>query len=58
MLTYLAMYDTYAGVINDLTNLPPHMPGLQQPEVDASAKAAVATAVHLIKFISQPKSFF
>jgi hypothetical protein len=40
MPTYLAMYDAYAGVINDLTNLPPHMPSLPQPSIGASVKAA------------------
>jgi hypothetical protein len=34
------MYDAYAGVINDLTNLPPHMPSLPQPSIGASVKAA------------------
>jgi hypothetical protein len=45
---HLAMYDAYAGVSNDPTNLPPYLDlsSLLPPNPGASADAAVAAAAH------------
>jgi Vanadium chloroperoxidase N-terminal domain len=45
-IVHLAMYDAYAGVRNDKTNLPPYLPDLPSPDPGASADAAVAAAAH------------
>jgi len=59
-IVHLAMYDAYAGVIKDSTNLPPYMTGLPQPAAGASAKAAVAAAAHatLSSLFPSQKAFF
>jgi vanadium chloroperoxidase len=59
-IIHLAMYDAYAGVINDSTNLPPYMTGLPQPTAGASAKAAVAAAAHatLSSLFPSQRAFF
>ncbi|NJO66706.1 MAG: hypothetical protein HC832_04215 [Leptolyngbyaceae cyanobacterium RM1_405_57] len=62
-IVHLAMYDAYAGVRgNPLTpiNLSSYLPGLPNPDLNASAAAATAAAAHAtlsILFPSQ-KSFF
>ena len=45
-IVHLAMYDAYAGVINDATNLPRYIAGSPSPVPGASANAAVAAAAH------------
>jgi hypothetical protein len=48
-IVHLAMYDAYAGVINDPANLPRYMPvppAPPAPGAGASADAAVAAAAH------------
>lgn len=45
-IVHLAMYDAYAGVINNVTQLPPYTPGLPAPDAGASPDAAVAAAAH------------
>jgi hypothetical protein len=45
-IVHLAMYDAYAGVINNATHLPPYTPGLPSPGANASPDAAVAAAAH------------
>lgn len=59
-IVHLAMYDAYAGVINDPTNLPPYLPSLPAPVPGASADAAVAAAAHatLSKLFPSQKPFF
>jgi len=59
-IVHLAMYDAYAGVINDPTNLPPYLPGLPAAPPGASADAAVAAAAHatLSKLFPSQKTFF
>jgi len=42
-IIHLAMYDAYAGVVKNPTNLPPYLPGLPAPVAGASAAAAHAT---------------
>jgi len=44
-MVHLAMYDAYAGVINDVTNLPPYIGGIPAPS-NASPNAAVAAAAY------------
>lgn len=58
-IVHLAMYDAYAGVVQD-PNLPPYMPNLPPAPPGASAQAAVAAAAHgtlSVLFPSQ-KAFF
>jgi len=59
-IVHLAMYDAYAGVINDPANLPPYLSGLAMPVPGASADAAVAAAAHatLSKLFPSQKPFF
>ncbi len=59
-IVHLGMYDAYAGVINDSTNLPHYLPGLPAPAAGASADAAVAAAAHatLSKLFPSQKAFF
>jgi Vanadium chloroperoxidase N-terminal domain/PAP2 superfamily len=48
-IVHLAMYDAYAGIINDATNLPRYIPAPPSPGAGASPdaqKAAVAAAAH------------
>lgn len=45
-IVHLAMYDAYAGVINNPLTLPPYLPGLPAPAAGASSAAAVAAAAH------------
>jgi len=45
-IIYLAMYDAYAGVINDATNLPRYISTPPSPGGGASPDAAVAAAAH------------
>jgi vanadium chloroperoxidase len=59
-IVHLAMYDAYAGVIQDPTHLPPYLPGLPVPSVGAAADAAVAAAAYttLARLFPSQKSFF
>lgn len=59
-IVHLAMYDAYAGVVNDPGNLPPYLPGLPAPDPAASEDAAVAAAAHatLSKLFPSQKAFF
>src|SRR3954452_13422861 len=43
-IVHLAMYDAYAGVTNDPTNLPPYNPSLPTPPTGATTQAAVGAA--------------
>src|SRR5688500_9743761 len=45
-IVHLAMYDAYAGVINDSTTLPRYMPNPPSPLPGASPEAAIAAAAH------------
>lgn len=45
-IIHLAMYDAFAGITNDPTNLPPYLPGLPTPGSGATIEAAVAGAAH------------
>jgi hypothetical protein len=45
-IAHLAMYDAYAGVINDPVNLPRYIPNPAAPSLGASPDAAVAAAAH------------
>jgi Vanadium chloroperoxidase N-terminal domain/PAP2 superfamily len=58
-IVHLAMYDAYAGVIKDTTNLPPYIGGIPAPP-GASSDAAVAAAAHetLSKLFPSQKPFF
>ncbi len=58
-IVHLAMYDAYAGVINDPADLPPYLPGLPTPDVGSAADAAVAAAAHttLVHLFPSQKSF-
>ena len=44
-IVHLAMYDAYAGVVNDLNNLPPYLSGGPAP-AGATTKAAVTAAAY------------
>lgn len=59
-IVHLAMYDAYAGVAKDPVNLPPYLPGLPAPDMDASVDAAVAAAAHatLSSLFPSQKAFF
>jgi hypothetical protein len=61
-IVHLAMYDAYAGVSNDPTNLPPYLDlsSLPPPDPGASPDAAVAAAAHatLSKLFPSQKPFF
>ncbi|NJQ96594.1 MAG: hypothetical protein HC784_00530 [Hydrococcus sp. CSU_1_8] len=59
-IVHLAMYDAYAGVVNDPTNLPPYAIALPPPGGGASPQAAVAAAAHttLSCLYSKQKAFF
>jgi vanadium chloroperoxidase len=59
-IVHLAMYDAYAGVVNDPGNLPAYLPGLPAPAAGASADAAVAAAAHcaLSAFFPSQRVFF
>ena len=59
-IVHLAMYDAYAGVVNDLANLPPYLTGLPAPAAGASAAAAVAAAAHsaLSALFPSQRAFF
>lgn len=45
-IVHLAMYDAYAGVIDDPANLPRYIPTPPSPGVGASVDASVAAAAH------------
>ncbi len=45
-IVHLAMYDAYAGVINDATNLPRYISAPPSPGASASPDAAVAAAAY------------
>ncbi len=45
-IVHLAVYDAYAGVVNDPANYPPYLSGLPAPGIDASVEAAVAAAAY------------
>jgi len=59
-IVHLAMYDAYAGVINDPANLPPYIGGLTPPGAGASPDAAVAAAAHatLTNLFPSQRTFF
>lgn len=59
-IVHLAMYDAYAGVIDDPTDLPPYLPDLPPAPAGASADAAVAAAAHstLSALFPSQKAFF
>lgn len=59
-ITHLAMYDAYAGVVNDPANLPPYLSGLPAPAAGASAAAAASSAAHatLAALYPSQKAFF
>jgi Vanadium chloroperoxidase N-terminal domain/PAP2 superfamily len=62
-IVHLAMYDAYAGVCGnplDPVNLSPYLPGLPNPQPNASADAAVAAAAHatLSSLFPSQKPFF
>ena len=61
-IVHLAMYDAYAGVSNDPTNLPPYLDlsSLPPPAPGASADAAVAAAAHatLSRLFPSQRPFF
>jgi len=62
-IVHLAMYDAYAGVRGNPSapvNLSPYLPGLPNPQTNASADAAVAAAAHatLSSLFPSQKSFF
>jgi vanadium chloroperoxidase len=59
-IVHLAMYDAYAGVVNEPTNLPPYLPGLPQPGAGALPSSAVAAAAHatLSSLFKSQKAFF
>jgi len=45
-IVHLAMYDAYAGVRGNPSDLPPYLPGLPPALADASPQAAVAAAAY------------
>lgn len=59
-IVHLAMYDAYAGVVNDPVNLPLYMPNLPSAPPGASTAAAVAAAAYtaLIALYTKQKDFF
>ncbi|MBW4449887.1 MAG: hypothetical protein KME38_24385 [Spirirestis rafaelensis WJT71-NPBG6] len=59
-IVHLAMYDAYAGVVNDPANLPPYLPGLPSAPNGASPTAAVAAAAYttLIALYTKQTGFF
>lgn len=59
-IVHLAMYDAYAGVINDPANLPHYLSGLPSPPAWASPDEAVAAAAHatLCALFPSQKTFF
>ena len=58
-IVHLAMYDAYAGFVNDAAKLPPYIGGIPFPP-GASVKAAVAAAAHraLEELFPSQKPFF
>src|SRR4051812_2643946 len=58
-IVHLAMYDAYAGVIKDTTNLAPYIGGIPAPP-GASSDAAVAAAApqNFLKFFPRQKTLF
>lgn len=59
-IVHLAMYDAYAGVVNDAATLPRYLAGPPAPATGASPDAAVAAAAHatLSNLFPSQKSFF
>ena len=59
-IVHLAMYDAYAGIINDPVNLPPYLSALPAPAAGASPDEAVAAAAHasLSALFPSQKMFF
>jgi hypothetical protein len=59
-IVHLAMYDAYAGVINNPANLPRYISTPPLPGAGASADAAVAAAAHttLSNLFPSQKPFF
>lgn len=47
-LVHLAMYDAYAGAINNPANFPLYLNGLNLPVAGASPSAAIAAAAHAV----------
>lgn len=45
-IVHLAIYDAYAGVVNNPALLPPYLPALPAPPAGATTDAAVAAAAH------------
>lgn len=58
-IVHLAIYDAYAGVIDDANNLPPYIGGIPAP-ASASPDAAVAAAAHatLAELFPSQRPFF
>jgi hypothetical protein len=58
-IVHLAMYDAYAGFVNDANKLPPYIGGIPFP-AGASVNAAVAAAAHqtLSELFPSQKAFF
>jgi vanadium chloroperoxidase len=59
-IVHLAMYDAYAGVINNPATLPRYIPTPPSPGAGASTDAAVAAAAHasLASLFPSQKAFF
>lgn len=59
-IVHLAMYDAYAGVVNNPATLPLYLPGLLPALAGSSVNAAVAAAAHatLSKLFPRQKAFF
>jgi vanadium chloroperoxidase len=59
-IVHLAVYDAYAGIKGNPSNLPPYLPGLPPAPANASPQAAVAGAAYetLRSLFSQQTAFF
>lgn len=59
-IIHLAMYDAYAGVVNDPINLPRYIANPPSPGAGASTDAAVAAAAHtaLVHLFPGQQPFF
>jgi len=57
-IVHLAMYDAYAAVFDDATELPPYLTGLPAVGAGASEDAAVAAAAHKPANMRSKKGFW
>ena len=59
-IVHLAMYDAYAGVVDNPAKLPPYLTGLPKPAAGASVDAAVGAAAHatLSELFPSQRAFF